>query len=289
MQPSADDPYRSLWAVLQIFEVVQGLAATEPVAQLLEICPADLRRLERRVRHVRRAVQLDHHVRLRVGAFDHVQDRLEIDLALSERAIPREMLAAAEVLEVHVDGDREEILDHLRRVGSALLQLADVRRELQVPGVRRLHDRVGFVPAFDGRARVLMKARAEAEVVDGRRVFVQRRHDVRPMLLEVVALALHAVRCEHHEAAAMLLQHRRPSAELRDLILPHRGIDDVHRRVRRHERDPVAGEQLAEGAALVPLLENGGERLEAIEAERGHVPDRRRQVVGTARQRAPDE
>ena len=68
-------------------------------------------------------------------ALHQVEDRLEVDLALAERAVADEVLPAAEILEVHVHGDRKEVLDHFRGVGAAFLQLADVGRELEIPGV----------------------------------------------------------------------------------------------------------------------------------------------------------
>ena len=58
-----------------------------------------------------------------------------LTLPSTERAVAEERLAAAEVLQVHVMDDRQEVLDDLHRVGAALLELADVGPELHVPGV----------------------------------------------------------------------------------------------------------------------------------------------------------
>ena len=99
----------------------------------------------------------------------------EIDLALTERAVAEEVLTAAVVLEVHVDDDRQEVLDDLRGVGAGLLQLADVGRELHVAGVDRFHHRVDLVARVDGGAGVLVQAGLQAEIVERLAVIVRAR------------------------------------------------------------------------------------------------------------------
>jgi hypothetical protein len=109
------------------------------------------------------------------------------------------------------------------------------------------------------------------------------------MFLEVVALALDTVRRQHHEAAAVLAYHHRPPFQLLQFVFPRRRVHDLHRRVAGDERDPVGREQITKRPASVPLFENCRKRLEAVEAEAGHVRDRRPQVIRTARERTPDE
>src|SRR5206468_6165654 len=65
-------------------------------------------------------------------ALHHVEDRLEIHVALTERAIAGEVRPADEVLQMHVHGDRQKVLHHLGRVSSTLLQLPDIRGEFQM-------------------------------------------------------------------------------------------------------------------------------------------------------------
>src|SRR6185295_5679420 len=100
------------------------------VTELFQICRADLRGLERRQRLLRRRIQFDHDIHRMAYAFDQIQDARDVDLSLPQRTIPCEMLAAVEVLEMHVMHQRQEILDYFRRVRAALLKLPDVRREL---------------------------------------------------------------------------------------------------------------------------------------------------------------
>ncbi len=69
-----------------------------------------------------------------------------------------------EILQVHVHGDRREVLDDLRRVGAAFLQLTDVGGELEDPRVDAFHDRIDLVARFDRGTRVLVQARAHAEI-----------------------------------------------------------------------------------------------------------------------------
>ena len=94
----------------------------------------------------------------------HVEDRGDVDLALSQRAVAQECLAAAVVLHVHVIDDRQKIFHHLHRIGAALLKLPDIRPELDVPRVDRFHDSVGLVARLDAGAGVLVQASGESNV-----------------------------------------------------------------------------------------------------------------------------
>src|SRR5262245_52746188 len=118
-------------------------------AFFVEVFSRDARRLERRRRHVPAAVEFDHDHAVEGPGLHHVENGGNIDLALPERTVAHILLAAGEVLEVHVLDERQEILDHLHGVGPTFLKLSNVGAELQVTRVGGLHDRVGFVTRLD--------------------------------------------------------------------------------------------------------------------------------------------
>src|SRR3954451_14758973 len=104
---------------------------TEGVSLLLEKRLGGDRGGLRGDRCARRAVKFNHNVRGVAGGLHRVENTHEVDFPLPQRAVAREILAAAEVLQVHMDRDRGKVLDDLGRVGAALLQLADIGGELE--------------------------------------------------------------------------------------------------------------------------------------------------------------
>ena len=64
------------------------------------------------------------------------------------------------------------------RIDAALLELADVRTELHVARVDRLHRLVGLVARLDGRAGVLMQRGDQTDVGDRLAQLVERGDDV---------------------------------------------------------------------------------------------------------------
>ena len=180
-----------------------------------------------------------HDVGVRVRAFDHVEDRLEIDLAFAEWAVSGEVLPAFVILQVHVDRDWKKVPDDFRGVGAAFLELADVRRELAMPRVDRFHRRVGFIARLHGRPGVLVQPRAEPEIVHRLRIVVQPGDDRRFVLREVVAAARDAVWRQHHEAAAMFLDRLAPLNQLREIFLSRGRVGQLNRCVPGDQRNPM--------------------------------------------------
>jgi hypothetical protein len=134
-----------------------------------------------------------------------------------------------------------------------------------------------------------MESGAQTEVVHRHRVVVQGRDDVRAVILERVALALDAVRREHDELPAVLLQHVSPARELRDFVLPHGRVHDLHRGIDRNQRNRILAEQILGGALRIPILENRGKGLSLVVSEFVHVLERRLEALRRPRQRPPDE
>src|SRR5882672_10098288 len=128
---------------------------------------------------------------------------------------------------MHMRDQWQKVLNYLRCVRAALLQLPHIRSEFKILRIDRSHDGIDLISRLDAGSGMLMKSSLESHICYRRSVVVQGRNYVGAVFLEVIGPTRYTIGRQDNIGPLIFLHHFAQLSYASDLIFSLGRVDEI--------------------------------------------------------------